>query len=191
MTFEVEVGSRARSVTVTRGDRPDHYTVTIDGRSIEVRARRTDDSGVTAVRIDFAQQGRADAADKMNGGNEFWNRPASRQVYLTPAGAAGEILATFEGRTAAVTLNGRRGRQASVTAAHAHGDHSVRAPMPGRVVRVLVAAGDEVAAGQGVVVVEAMKMENELRAPKTGRVRDVNVSSGASVDAGKVLVVIE
>jgi biotin carboxyl carrier protein len=71
------------------------------------------------------------------------------------------------------------------------GDQPVTAPMPGRVVRVLVAAGDEVAAGQGLVVVEAMKMENELRAPKTGKVKDVNFSAGTPVDAGKVLVVIE
>jgi len=63
--------------------------------------------------------------------------------------------------------------------------------MPGRVVRILVQPGDEVAARQGVVVVEAMKMENELRSPKAGRVKDVAVAEGASVEAGRVLVVIE
>ena len=63
--------------------------------------------------------------------------------------------------------------------------------MPGRVVRVLVAAGDDVQARQPVVVVEAMKMENELRSPKSGRVKDVAVSAGASVEAGRVLMVIE
>ncbi len=63
--------------------------------------------------------------------------------------------------------------------------------MPGRVVRVLVAAGDTVAARQGVVVVEAMKMENELRSPKAGRVKDVAVTPGTSVEAGRVLIVIE
>jgi biotin carboxyl carrier protein len=63
--------------------------------------------------------------------------------------------------------------------------------MPGRVVRVLVAVGDEVAAKQAVVVVEAMKMENELRSPKAGRVKDVSVTPGTSVDAGRVLVTIE
>jgi biotin carboxyl carrier protein len=63
--------------------------------------------------------------------------------------------------------------------------------MPGRIVRVLVGPGDEVTARQGVVVVEAMKMENELRAPKAGRVREVAVSPGVSVEAGRVLVVIE
>ena len=63
--------------------------------------------------------------------------------------------------------------------------------MPGRVVRVLVAAGDQVTARQPVIVVEAMKMENELRSPKAGRVKDVAVAPGMSVEAGRVLVVIE
>ena len=63
--------------------------------------------------------------------------------------------------------------------------------MPGRVVRVLVNPGDAVLAKQGVVVVEAMKMENELRSPKAGVVRDVSVTPGTSVEAGRVLVVIE
>ena len=63
--------------------------------------------------------------------------------------------------------------------------------MPGRVVRVLVAPGDDVEARQAVVVVEAMKMENELRAPRAGKVREVNVAAGTSVEAGRVLAVIE
>ena len=63
--------------------------------------------------------------------------------------------------------------------------------MPGRVVRVLVAPGDTVDARQPVVVVEAMKMENELRSPKAGRVKEVAVTPGTSVEAGRVLVVIE
>jgi biotin carboxyl carrier protein len=67
----------------------------------------------------------------------------------------------------------------------------VTAPMPGKLVRVLVAPGDQVAEGQGLVVVEAMKMENELRSPKAGRVKDVAVTPGTSVEAGRVLVVIE
>jgi biotin carboxyl carrier protein len=63
--------------------------------------------------------------------------------------------------------------------------------MPGRVVRVLVKAGDEVAARQGLVVVEAMKMENELTSPKAGRVREVGVSEGTSVESGRLLVIVE
>ncbi|MGH9347374.1 MAG: biotin/lipoyl-containing protein, partial [Vicinamibacterales bacterium] len=71
------------------------------------------------------------------------------------------------------------------------GPHAIVAPMPGKVVKVLVSAGDAVAARQGVVVVEAMKMENELRAAKAGTVAEVRVSEGASVEAGTVLVVVE
>ncbi len=63
--------------------------------------------------------------------------------------------------------------------------------MPGRVVRVLVAAGDAVTARQGLLVVEAMKMENELRAAHAGRVVSVAVTEGQSVDAGAVLAVVE
>jgi biotin carboxyl carrier protein len=63
--------------------------------------------------------------------------------------------------------------------------------MPGRIVRVLCAAGDAVRAGQPLIVVEAMKMENELRAAGEGRVREVFVQEGQSVEAGTALVVVE
>ena len=63
--------------------------------------------------------------------------------------------------------------------------------MPGKIVRVLVKAGDQVTARQGLVVVEAMKMENELRAARDGRVRELSVAEGQSVDAGTVLLVVE
>jgi biotin carboxyl carrier protein len=71
------------------------------------------------------------------------------------------------------------------------GPKTIVAPMPGRVVKILVKPGDEVAARQGLVVVEAMKMENELRAPRDGRVAEIRVAEGASVEANAILVVIE
>ena len=96
------------------------------------------------------------------------------------------------GKTVAATVNGRRtGRAGADTGGGGHGEQAVVAPMPGRVVRLLVQPGDEVAARQGVVVVEAMKMENELRSPKAGRVKEVNVAPGASVEAGRVLLIVE
>jgi biotin carboxyl carrier protein len=73
----------------------------------------------------------------------------------------------------------------------AAGPRPVKAPMPGRVVRVLVNEGDEVAEHQGVVVIEAMKMQNELKSPKAGRVARVAVVVDGTVGAGDVLVVIE
>jgi biotin carboxyl carrier protein len=76
---------------------------------------------------------------------------------------------------------------------HALGDDTVRivAPMPGKVVRVLVMAGDQVAAGDGIVVVEAMKMQNEMKTPKAGKVAMLSAELGATVNAGDVLAIIE
>jgi biotin carboxyl carrier protein len=75
-----------------------------------------------------------------------------------------------------------------------HGQEGLQlltAPMPGKVVRVLLNPGDEVAAGQGIVVVEAMKMQNEIKSPKAGRVIEVRVVEGATVNANQVLAVVE
>ncbi len=68
---------------------------------------------------------------------------------------------------------------------------SLTAPMPGKVVRVLVAAGDAVEAGQGLLVVEAMKMQNEIKAPRPARVLSIPAKEGATVAAGEVLATIE
>ena len=67
----------------------------------------------------------------------------------------------------------------------------IKAAMPGRVVNVLVAPGDEVTANQGVIIVEAMKMENELKSPKAGKVIEVKVAAGQTVEKGALLLVIE
>jgi acetyl/propionyl-CoA carboxylase alpha subunit len=84
------------------------------------------------------------------------------------------------------SLQGRRGAGAGTD-----GPRSVKAPMPGRMVRVLVEVGDEVVEQQGLVVIEAMKMQNELKSPKAGRVIRVAVGVGDTVGSGDVLVVVE
>jgi biotin carboxyl carrier protein len=84
------------------------------------------------------------------------------------------------------SLQGRRG-----AAAGTEGPRPVKAPMPGRVVRLLVQAGEDVEEGQGVVVIEAMKMQNELKSSKAGRVVRVAVAVGDTVGSGDVLVVVE
>lgn len=76
-------------------------------------------------------------------------------------------------------------------AAGAHGRAAILAPMPGKIVRILVATGDEVQEGQGIIVVEAMKMQNEMKAPRAGRVADIEVKENDSVIAGAVLAVID
>ena len=73
----------------------------------------------------------------------------------------------------------------------AAGPRALKAPMPGRVVRVLVDVGDEVLEGQAIMVIEAMKMQNELKSPKAGRVVKVAAGVGDTVSAGEVLAVIE
>jgi biotin carboxyl carrier protein len=71
------------------------------------------------------------------------------------------------------------------------GPRKIVAPMPGRVVRLLVAEQDEVAVGQGIVVVEAMKMQNEIKSPKKGIVKKIVATAGAPVNAGDVLAIVE
>lgn len=71
------------------------------------------------------------------------------------------------------------------------GPATLKASMPGRVVRVVHARGDSVAAGQGVLVIEAMKMQNEVKSPKDGTVAQLMVAAGDTVSAGQVLAVIE
>jgi pyruvate carboxylase subunit B len=67
----------------------------------------------------------------------------------------------------------------------------IKAPMPGKVVRILAPAGTQVENGQSVLVIEAMKMQNELKAPKSGVVKKINVEEGAAVDAGQALAEVE
>ena len=73
----------------------------------------------------------------------------------------------------------------------AEGRQTILSPMPGKVVRVLIAPGDAVETGQGLIVVEAMKMQNEMKATRAGRVLSVTVKEGATVSAGEILATIE
>jgi len=82
-----------------------------------------------------------------------------------------------------------RARRRSATAGD--GIKKITAPMPGKVVRILVAAGAEVEAGQSALVIEAMKMQNELKSPKKGILRKITVSEGAAVEAGRILAEVE
>lgn len=71
------------------------------------------------------------------------------------------------------------------------GRQKVSVPMPGKVIAVLVSEGDSVEKGQGLVIVEAMKMENEVRSPIAGAVKEIKVKSGDAVEGGAVLVIVE
>jgi biotin carboxyl carrier protein len=159
-------------VSIERAGADGRFRVTIDGEVALVEARRTGTYGVSLLFPEDGQQ--------------------SMNVAVVPGSAQGERLAYLGGRIAPVAVNARRtGRGGADAGGAAQGEQRILAPMPGRVVRILVAAGDTVDARQPVVVVEAMKMENELRSPKRGVVREVAVAAGTSVEAGRVLVVID
>ena len=176
MTFEVEVGEKLRIISVKRAGAS--FRIDIDGRVVLVDARNVgelalsmlvggDNGHVPARSVDVAL-----AARDQPGAYDVHVGSQIVPLTIRPAGAFS-----------------RHNRQPG--AASGNGPQRVTAPMPGKIVRLLVKAGDTVAARQGLVVIEAMKMENELRASRPGRVRDMSVSEGQSVDAGALLLVVE
>jgi acetyl/propionyl-CoA carboxylase alpha subunit len=109
--------------------------------------------------------------------------------YGVVLGSPGEVL--VNGRALRIEVFDPRDLRAGAGARANHGRQEIAAPMPGKIVRVLVSAGQSVEEGQGLVVVEAMKMQNEMKSPKNGRVAEVRTSAESTVAAGDVLVVIE
>jgi biotin carboxyl carrier protein len=105
--------------------------------------------------------------------------------------SGGMLIATVAGWRFEVELHDPRAWARKSGSRGGAGIETVTAPMPGKVVRVLVAPGDAVEAGQGLVVVEAMKMQNEMKASRAGRVLAVPANEGATVAAGEVLASIE
>lgn len=171
MTFEIEINGRLRTVRVERADPPgDRFRVTVDGVARIVDAVGVEDDTLSLV---LPEEG-------------FQSHEIGFAEGLTP----GELVVYTHSGTLHAVVNGRRARGASGGAGGA-GEQRIIAPMPGKVLRVLVKPGDEVHGRQPLVVVEAMKMENELSVPRGGRVRDVVVQEGVSVEAGRLLVVVE
>jgi len=166
--YELEVGGRTRQVTVKQtGDR---FAVTVDGQTWQVDAARIDAQTLSLLVDSVSRKGYDVIAT---------SDPATQQLTL------------FVGTTpVTVTRNGRR-RGRAKSGASATGPQRIVAPMPGKVVRILVKAGDAVHARQPLVVVEAMKMENELKAGRDGIVADIHAREGALVDAGALLVIIQ
>jgi biotin carboxyl carrier protein len=118
---------------------------------------------------------------------------ASWTVAAEPLEGAGRWALGLVGERAEVAVQDERSREIAAVSGKgqpAVGGGTVRAPMPGLVVRIEVAEGQQVDAGAGLVVVEAMKMENELRAPRSGMVQTVHVAVGQAVEKGASLVTL-
>jgi biotin carboxyl carrier protein len=142
---------------------------------IEGTPVRSIDAAFTGLRPDFARAS-----------SGFGGQAGSNDLEVHLLGRAISVQA----RPSTQRTARQNAPSASLRAASG-GSQRIVSPMPGKIVRVLVKAGDHVAAKQGLVVVEAMKMENELRAARAGRVRELSVAEGQSVDAGTVLLVVE
>ena len=114
----------------------------------------------------------------------------SYEVKQETVGAESNVVVGQE-RFSASVRDPRSFRSRRRSGASEQGVMKIKAPMPGKVVRILAPVGSQVEMGQSVLVIEAMKMQNELKAPKTGVVKKINVEEGAAVDAGQALAEVE
>jgi biotin carboxyl carrier protein len=169
--YEATVDGRTVRVEIRGPGRPapggaESYTVLLDGRPLEVDLRP---AGHGFLSLLVEGRSHEAALHRREGGFTVTLDDAILEVALTEAarGAAGPVRKVASGAT------------------------RVAAPMPGKLVRVLVQPGEDVAAGQGLVVMEAMKMENEIRAPRAGRVREVPVQERQAVETGALLVLLD
>jgi biotin carboxyl carrier protein len=163
MTFDATASGRTVRVEVRGGN--GRYTVALDGAPMEVDVVAT--SGAFASLL-VGGESHEVAVER---------RPEGYVVLL-----AGDAVPVDLAEPA---------RGARARAPRDRGPARLIAPMPGRVVRLLRSAGAEVAEGDGLAVIEAMKMENELRSPRAGRVLEVAVREGQAVEAGALLIVID
>ena len=113
------------------------------------------------------------------------------QSYEVVLNAAQQQIVVGRDRYAVEVRDPRSWRSRRARAGTGEGPRKIIAPMPGKVVRVIAAEGSEIEQGAGVVVIEAMKMQNELKSPKKGRVAKLLAVEGSAVNAGDVLAVIE
>ena len=170
MKFEVQLtsssGKKVRSVELERG--ADRWKITLDGQPVDADAVE-----ITPNTLSLLLEGQ------------------SYDVRLSPSPDGVLRIQTGLQEFSAEVADPRAWRGRTHSALEAQGRQQIVAPMPGKVVRVLVKAGDKVEVGQGMLVVEAMKMQNEIRSPKGGTVVRLHVKEGQPVNAGEVLAWVE
>jgi len=168
MKLAIELDGRPRTVELTRVD--DRLCISLDGERLDADAVEVA-RGIYSVLL---------------GGESF-------EVRLEPqADTSGTALRVIVGgrELSARIRDPRQWRRLDSASSEAAGRQQVAAPMPGKIIRVLVKQGDSVEAKQGLLVVEAMKMQNEIRSPKTGRVERLMATEGQAVNAGEILAII-
>ena len=162
------------------------YDVTIDGKNYRLELNRADG------RWDCRLDGREVRIDAVLARRDVLSILIEGKAYEIKRERTATDMHLWVGSARyAVQLRDPRSLRSRASADDAKGPRKLFAPMPGKVVRVLVKEGSEVEAGQGLVVVEAMKMQNEIKSPKKGIVRKLVAAEGANVNAGDVLAVVE
>lgn len=164
MTYDIAIDGKNYRLDLNRAD--GRWSCRVNGRAVDVDAvlARPD---VLSLRID--NRAYEVKCERVGGETHLW-------VGSVRFAAEVRDPRSLRGRTRAVDDKGPK---------------KLAAPMPGKIVRVLVSQGDEVEAGAGVLVVEAMKMQNEIKSPKKGTVQKILVSEGAAVNAGDVLAIVD
>jgi biotin carboxyl carrier protein len=166
MKYEVLINGHSHQIELERAAKG--YQATVDGEAFAIDAAMT-------------------ARDVLSIIHDGRNYEAKREYSLM---GETHIIMGSE-RFEAEVRDPRSLRSRRAAAGHEAGPAKIMAPMPGKIVRVIVHEGDEVEAGQGLIVVEAMKMQNEIKAPKKGKVTKITVAESATVNAGDLLMIVE
>ena len=165
------------------------YRIEVDGEEYTLHLKR---NGVRSeYRLDgpIPASGAASVAEIMPGVFSILLDSRNFTIYVVSNEEALQVWTN--GHKRIVSVADARDRSAKNKSSRSAGPMDVRAQMPGKVIKLLVSVGAEVEAGQGVIVVEAMKMQNEMKSPKTGRVAKIRAIEGATIRAGESLMVIE
>ena len=164
MTYHITIDRKNYRLDLNRAD--GRWSYRLDGREVEVDA--------VLVRADVLS---------LRIGNQAYEVKCER--------VAGEMHVWVGSACFTAEVRDPRSLRGRSRQADDHGPRKLTAPMPGKIVCVLVMQGDEVEAGSGVLVMEAMKMQNEIKSPKKGTIQEILVSEGAAVNAGDVLAIVE
>lgn len=167
------------------------YVIELGGREHELAVEKLADG---SFRIERDGRSQRWEARRLSGSWSMLPQGGGRvrEIDLDPIGNGGEQLATSDdfASIGLRVVDPLRRAAERAAAARPAGPAEVKSPMPGKVVRALVAIGASVTAGQPVMVVEAMKMENELKSPRDGVVRELRAADGQAIEAGQTLVVL-
>ena len=164
MTYEIAIDGKSHRLDLSPAE--GRWSCRVDGREVEVDAVLARPN-VLSLRI----------------GN------TAHEVKCERVG--GDVHVWVGSRRFAAEVRDPRSLRNRTRAVDDHGPKKLTAPMPGKVVRILLSQGTEVEAGAGVLVVEAMKMQNEVRSPKKGTIQKILVGEGTAVNAGDVLAIVE